>query len=128
MTPAAREQQRAAALAAANTRRHRLAELRRQARTGQAGLTGLLLDPPVELRDVLLVDVVRMSRSQRMSSGIARLGRLAVRDGINLLIPLGQASQRTRAWVAEHACWHMIPMAGTTRGRLELRVTDEAPL
>lgn len=99
--------QRDLALKAATERRMRISEIRRRARQGDVTLNELILDPPDELTSMLCIDVVRLTlRSQHSTAGLQRLGRLAVRDGINLLMPVGGTSARTRAWIAEHADWH----------------------
>lgn len=89
----------------ANDKRLRVAALRQQMRTGQVTLTQVLMDPPEELSGYTILDVLRFPRSTdryQGSAGLTRLGRMALRDGVNLAIPLGEASARTRAWAAEH--------------------------
>lgn len=81
------------------------AEIRRRLRTGQLSLTELVSDPPPEMEGVVLVDVLRMLRDtnrERGQASLAAIGRRAVVDGVNLMVPLGTASARSRAWVAEH--------------------------
>lgn len=98
------------ALAVGNERRRVQVRVRRGLRDRTLSLTGVLLDPPAELSDVLVLDVVRWARSasgQRGAAGMHRLGRLALRDGVNLLVPVGRASVATRAWAAQHGGWQL---------------------
>jgi hypothetical protein len=108
--------QRDLALKAATEQRMRISSIRRRARSGDLTLNELILDPPDELAHMPCVDVVRLTlRSHHSTAGLQRLGRLAVRDGINLLMPVGGTSARTRAWIAEHADWHRpAPNGGQT--------------
>jgi hypothetical protein len=110
------EHQRLAALELANDKRTRRAELRRRLAAERGALREVLMDPPPELEGVPIIDVVRLAYgSGRASKSIERLGRLAVRDRMNLLMPLGKASVRTREWTAEHAEWHWVPVGSSTR-------------
>jgi hypothetical protein len=94
----------AAVRAASAERRSARTELRRDLRNGTVTLQQAMADPPPELEKVLLVDVLRMVRSKRSrsSASMAVLGRRAVHDGVNLMLPVGKASAWTREWVAEH--------------------------
>src|SRR4051812_4057006 len=99
-------EQRAAALAAANDKRLRIAALRRRIISERGALQDVLRDPPDELADWPLIDVVRLSYGKRTTVSMQQLGRLALRDGVNLMMPLGRASLRSREWLAGHASWH----------------------
>src|SRR4051794_32507453 len=113
------------ALGMANERRREIADLRAKVKRGEITLSQLMADPPALLRAWPCFDVVRMTWSRpRSGASLERLGRLAVRDGVNLLMPLGRTSQRTRAWIAEHAVWHTVPVNGGTR--LEIIVGEDA--
>ena len=101
-------QQRSLALQKANARRLHIAAYRRALRTGQLPLESVMRDQPAPLAGELLVDVVRMAYTNRASTtGLERLGADAVSAGVNLMVPLGRASARSRAWVARNLrCWH----------------------
>lgn len=108
------------ALEAANAKRARMTAIRRQAREGRHGLEALLLDPPPEIARLPMIDVVRMSRSGSASrTAMERLGRMALRDDVNLMMPIGRASVRTRRWVVEHALWNFHPHTGLRVKALE---------
>lgn len=102
-------EQRRAALLLANESRTRISELKRALRSGQVALADVLTDPPDEFQNVPLVDVVRWSRGDVRHGGawFPRMGRRAVADGVNLMVPLGQASLRTRLWVVDYASWYL---------------------
>lgn len=99
-------EQRRAALELANEKRLRIADLRRRIRTEHGALEDVLLNPPEELAGIPIIDIVRYAYDNRPAKTAERLGRLAIRDGVNLLMPLGRASARTREWTAEHTVWH----------------------
>lgn len=97
-------------LAAAQSMRLRIAAIRRRALDREITLAEIMADPPSELAHWACVDVIRLTRVQglkRSTAGLERLGRLAIRDGINLLMPLGRSSATTREWIAEHAGWYV---------------------
>jgi hypothetical protein len=109
-------EQRMAALEVANSKRLRGAELRRRLASERGALREVLLNPPAEFQHLAIIDVVRLAYTRpRASKSIERLGRLAVRDRVNLLMPLGAASVRTREWTAEHAEWRWVPCGTSTR-------------
>lgn len=113
--------QRDKALRMANGRRMQLVELRRDMRAGRVTLAEIMVDPPDLLEHVACIDVVRMNYSRvKATPWMERLGRLAVADGINLMMPLGRASARTREWIAENAAWHVKSCRDTTRLTVEL--------
>ena len=104
MSPATQRQK---ALVVANARRSEVAALKRRLATENGALEDILRDPPEALHRMFIIDVVRLSRATRSNvKAMQRLGRLAVRDGVNLMIPLGQASTRTREWTIAHARWN----------------------
>lgn len=80
------------------------AVIRRGLRNGTLTLAEVMADPPVELRGRVLFDVIRMARPRtgRNSPALAMMGRRALDDGINLMVHLGRADVRTRAWAAEY--------------------------
>ncbi len=113
-----------AALATANERRMRIAALKSGIRSGDITLAEIMANPPEILSNWSCADVIRARYSSRHAiPSLERLGRLAVRDRVNLLVPLGRASARTRTWVAEHATWD-IRTNGAHR-RLYVEVRDE---
>ena len=98
MTPT---EQRHEALVAANARRGEIAAIKRDLRSGHLSLRSVMDDPPHELRRCLLIDVIRWARTASNGRSLAIIGRQALRDNVNLMLPLGDASTRTRAWAAE---------------------------
>jgi hypothetical protein len=108
----------------ANAKRLRMAALRRYLRTETGALEDILRDPPAEFEDWPLIDVVRLGYNKRGSVACERLGRLAVRDGVNLLVPLGRASLRSREWIIKHARWWWTPST-SGRARCYVHVDDE---
>jgi hypothetical protein len=108
--------QRDAALKRANDRRMGIARLREQIRRGEVTLAEILADPPDLIENWTCADVVRLQWSRRASTpAMERLGRLAVRDRVNLFMPMGRTSLATRAWVARHASWNVHPCGNSTR-------------
>lgn len=105
MTAAARAVQRREALEMANARRKDVAAARRSLRSGELSLSDVMVDRPVSLRTAPLVDVIRWAYARRSPKALTMIGRAAVRDRVNLLIPLGEASVVSRAWVAEHGSY-----------------------
>ncbi len=95
-----------AALATAQERRMCHARLKRDVRTDPELLRDWMLEPPAELLDVPLLDLLRWTRSTgrtvRGQQALVDLNGRAVRANVNLMMPLGRASTVTRAWVAEN--------------------------
>ena len=117
------EAQRTLALERANEKRLAMADLRARLVSERGALADVMLNVPAELERMAIVDVVRLAYGKRSARSIERLGRLAVWDGVNLLMPLGEASERTRRWVAERAVWHWTGGEGT-KARPFVRVHD----
>ncbi len=93
------------ALGMANESRMAKAGVKARLRSGSLSLADVMNDPPPELARALLIDVIRWTRSYGRGGrgpAIEALGRHALRDHVNLMVPLGEASQRSRTWVAEH--------------------------
>lgn len=94
------------ALATAQTRRLVHAQLKRDIRTDPTLLLDWMDEPPVELLDVPLLDLLRWTRATgrtvRGQQALVDLNARAVRANVNLMMPLGRASHVTREWVAEH--------------------------
>lgn len=79
------------------------AKIRRKLQTDPRALHRVVLNPPECLHRVPVVDVLRWCCASRSNQSIVRIGAMAARDRINLLVELGNASERTRTWVTEHA-------------------------
>ena len=98
------EQRQAAIVKANEVRRARL-ELKDGLRAGTITLDDILLagPHPAVLRTPLL-DVMMWGKAGRLQSrGLAILGERALDARVNLLLPVGQASVRMRAWCVAHA-------------------------
>jgi hypothetical protein len=97
------------ALSLANRQRVEIAEPKRRIRCREITLVDLLEDPPGCIAEYGLIDVVRLGYQSggryKATPAITTLGRDAVRDGVNLLWPIGKASLRSRRWVAVHVVW-----------------------
>lgn len=106
MTP---QEQRQTALTTANESRSQLAALKRQLRTGEISIEDAMKEPV--FADALLIDVVRFTRScgLRRQGTLTVLGKQALRDNVNLMVTVGRASERSKAWVAEHGYRHWRP-------------------
>lgn len=87
--------QRREALDSANALRAERAEIRKGLRDGSLTLENVLLDPPEALLAVPLLDVLQMDRHRR-TTAMWRLNGLAVHEGVNLMLPVGHASEQTR--------------------------------
>jgi hypothetical protein len=119
------DEQRMKALQRADAKRIALADLRARLRSERGALADVMLDPPELLADVAIVDVVRLAYGKRSARSLQRLGAMAAQDRVNLLMPLGSASLRTREWVARHAMWHWTSSANWGRTRLAVAVTED---
>jgi hypothetical protein len=103
-------QQRQAAITLANEARTNQATVKRNLRNGTLTLTDVMLNPPHDLRNALLIDVIRWTiRTRSKTAALAVIGKQAVRDNINLMVSLGSASVMSRAWVAEHGYYMWRP-------------------
>jgi hypothetical protein len=104
--------QRLSALEKANERRKVMFAYERALRSGELTLDSVMADPPQALCHLALIDLIRMARTFSVKGRghrevwVERLGRRAVLDNINLCIPLGRASMRSRSWVAENTPWN----------------------
>lgn len=99
MTPV---EQRTASLRLANTQRRAQRDLKIALREGTIQFADLLAAPPPFLASVPIIDLIRWTRAKKGPS-LVTIGRAAVRDGVNLMLPLGDASAHSRGWVAENA-------------------------
>ncbi len=93
-------EQRAHALRQANHIRRERADLKAAMRDGTVTLDDLLMTPHPAVVDTPLIDVLlwRRRATRMQAPALARLGERAVRDRVNLLLPVGAASERVRAW------------------------------
>jgi hypothetical protein len=90
------------ALHMAQRKRLALAAVKRALRNGALTLDAAMADPPAELANYPLIDVIRWTRTRGYGTpAITAIGRQALRDSVNLMVPLGDASTRSRAWVAQ---------------------------
>lgn len=96
-------EQRAEARKASAVKRGRIAELRKHVQAGRVGVDVLLLEPPALIAHMALVDVMGLARPDRCGPWREGIGRAAVRDGVNVLVPVGKASRVTREWAAAHS-------------------------
>ncbi len=95
--------QREAALVVANRNRDALATLRAEARKNPQLVIDALMDPPEYIDHLLVVEVVAMARRAGIHADAIRLlGIDAIEDKVNLLQPVGRASEATRYWACEH--------------------------
>lgn len=92
------------ALYVANERRLLIADLRGQVRSGQLAVEDILAAPPEVLMNLSLYEVMMLGRGGPRAKGSARvrhkIGQRAAHDQVNVLIALGDASERTRRWAA----------------------------
>lgn len=110
------------ALALANGRRLEIRQLREQVSAGEVTLAELMQDPPAAIEHWACIDVVRLKWTRRTNTSLEKLGRLAVRDGINLLLPMSRASKETRAWIAAHVTWRVYPQVNGDEQRVRVSV------
>lgn len=95
--------QRDRALSSANRKRIAIAGIRAQLASGRLTVADVMMDPPDALTGTPLIDILRMQRASRRNGlSIAIIGEEAIDANVNLLLPLGCASARVRAWVASH--------------------------
>ena len=91
------------------------AKLFRRVRDGDLSMAVLLADPPAEIAQITLLDVVcKSSRCPRGLLALDALGAAALRDNINLLVPVERASTRQREWLASR-------LVRSAHGRLTIR-------
>jgi hypothetical protein len=93
-------------LIGANRNRIEMAALKEDARRGRVDVRDLLLSPPDCLKSQPVIDVMLFARRMRPTASKAtraRIGRLALHHQINVLVAVGDASERTRLWAANNA-------------------------
>ena len=91
--------QRDAALKNANAKRTEIADVRRRARRNPQFVVDTLMAPPECVHHITVLELLTMARVNGMrADAIEHVGGRAVEDDINLLVPLGRASTRTRYW------------------------------
>lgn len=97
--------ERSRALGIGNAKRVERARIRSGVLDGSIAIREILEEPPPAVHGLTLYEVVHFTRRDRRS-GVAwrsRLGRAAVRDGVNLLMPVERACRESREWCAENA-------------------------
>lgn len=111
----ARLAQRHDALVRANHKRVTRAFYKKCVLDGRVNARDLVLDPPVELHGMTLLAVLSMTKAKRMNCGVwsEKLGKAALRVGVNLLVPVERASTASREWAADHVA----PVHGQTGQR-----------
>jgi len=77
-------------------------EIRERVRAGDLTLAELLAEPPEAVHGVRLFEPVRWQPRVGWRA-IETLNRQAILNGVNLLLPVGQAGELTRRWVIENA-------------------------
>lgn len=93
--------ERAVALANANAKRVAIAQMRKHVLAGRIDPGDLFLDPPEILAHRALIDVMALARLDPLiGAWREEIGKAAVRDGVNLLVPVGKASRVSREWAA----------------------------
>jgi hypothetical protein len=91
------EMQRSRALESAREQKAKLTKIRKGLRDGTLTLRDVLVDPPEELHNTPIIDVLRWNRSKGTRSNVLwQMNAWAVRQQINLLMPVGRASKDTR--------------------------------
>jgi hypothetical protein len=55
------------------------------------------------VHDMAVLDVLRLVRTGKNQRWEFEIGRRAITDGVNLLVPVGRASERTLRWATVHA-------------------------
>lgn len=79
------------------------ARIKKALATGDLSLEDVLMDPSSEVVGMAVIDVIRATRrEQRFGPSLWHINGLAVRAGVNLMIPVGKASLRTREWAVMH--------------------------
>lgn len=82
-------------------------EVRAGLRSGTLTLKEVMREQPEAITDLALIDIIRMTRCRRNGPVMQEIGRRAVRDNINLMVPLGKASVSSRAWVARNGTYRL---------------------
>lgn len=106
---------RLAGLERAHAKRSQISVIRQALRRGEITLEDVLLDPPEVLASVPLLDVLQMDRDRdTRSTTMWKLNGAAVQEGVNLMLPVGRASEQTRRFA--------IALGTKYRGRRRLGV------
>jgi hypothetical protein len=96
-------QQRQHAIQQANRIREQRHTIKQDLQAGTLTLTDILTAPHPAVATTPLLDVMLWARKRGMQApGLARVGEQAIRDRVNLLLPVGSASLRMRKWCAEN--------------------------
>lgn len=76
------------------------AQVRRDLRSGRLSLASVLRNPPRELADDLVFDVLLRSRGFGLTK-LRKANARAMSAGVNFALPLGTSSERSRRWLVE---------------------------
>jgi hypothetical protein len=113
------DEQRTAARRLADQNRRVNVELRRRVKTGEVTIAEILANPPAHWAHVPMIDVIRRVRGRRVwgsgTTWLERLGRAAVRDDVNVFMPVGRASTRSRERMIRYAAENLIVHPRRTR-------------
>jgi hypothetical protein len=93
------EERRLAGTHKSNQKRREIADMRRDLHTGRVSIGEVLRNPPACLEERLLFEVLLMGR-QIGPEKLRIINIWAMREGVNLAVPLGRASERSREWLA----------------------------
>lgn len=109
--------QRRSALITANERKREVGRLRTRLKNNREFAEEILRNPPPEAARLAVIEVLVHARSQKgwRSECLMQIGNRAVADRINLLVPLGRASERTREWAATEGLRWARDARGRTR-------------
>lgn len=86
--------------------RQEKARIRSALQLGKLTIAEVLRDPPPCIQRTSVLELLRLIRRHNSKVGVAwevALGRRALMDGVNLLVRVEDASQRTLAWAIENA-------------------------
>jgi hypothetical protein len=80
----------------------------RKLRRGELNLQDVMSEPPPELLTTVLFDLVKLTMRRRRNPNavIKAMGEYALEDKINLMLPLGEADEHARDWVATYDPWN----------------------
>ena len=82
------------------TRRER-AEIRRNLRQDTTSVVAVMRERPACIAELTVIEVLLMYRGFGRKK-LAHLNLLAIRDGVNLMTPVGKVSTRTLTWLDVH--------------------------
>jgi hypothetical protein len=101
-------EQRVTALKTANVKRIDVARHKRSMRGNAKAVIDALEERPDDLAHIPVVELLAWARTCGLRSAtMEKVGRRAVADGVNLLVPLGRASSHTRQWAMDYGLEHV---------------------